>query len=34
MVVAVPVTAALSVFWADAKAWYLASDFFNRPAPS
>jgi predicted PurR-regulated permease PerM len=32
MVVAVPVTAALSVFWADAKAWYLASDFFNRGA--
>lgn len=34
MVVAVPITAALSVFWADAKAWYLASDFFNRPASS
>jgi predicted PurR-regulated permease PerM len=32
MVVAVPSTAALSVFWADAKAWYLASDFFKRGA--
>jgi predicted PurR-regulated permease PerM len=29
MLVAVPVTAALSVFWADAKAWYLESDFFK-----
>jgi predicted PurR-regulated permease PerM len=33
MLLAVPVTAALSVFWADLKAWYLASDFFTRQAP-
>ncbi len=32
MLLAVPVTAALSVFWADLKAWYLASDFFTRTA--
>lgn len=30
MVLAVPVTAALSVFWDDLQAAYLASEFFNR----
>lgn len=33
MVLAVPVTAALSVFWADLKAWYLGSAFYSGDAP-
>jgi predicted PurR-regulated permease PerM len=32
MLVAVPVTAALSVFWADLRAWYLRSDFYGKGA--
>ena len=32
MLLAVPVTAALSVFWADLRDWYLGSDYFSRPA--
>jgi predicted PurR-regulated permease PerM len=31
MLVAVPVTAALSVFWADLRAYYLGSDFYKGP---
>lgn len=30
MLLAVPVTAALSVFWRDARDWYLASEFYRR----
>jgi predicted PurR-regulated permease PerM len=33
MVLAVPFTAALSVFWADLKGWYLGSDFYAGAAP-
>lgn len=33
MVLAVPFTAALSVFWADLKAWYLGSAFYRGAAP-
>lgn len=32
MLLAVPVTAALSVFWADLRNLYLRSDFFRAPA--
>ena len=32
MLVAVPLTAALSVFWADLRAWYLRSDFYRTGA--
>ena len=34
MVLAVPATAALSVFWADLKAWYLGSGFYRGDAPA
>ena len=34
MFLAVPTTAALSVFWGDLRAAYLRSDFFRRGAPS
>lgn len=34
MVLAVPFTAALSVFWADLKAWYLGSDFYAGAEPT
>jgi len=33
MVLAVPSTAALSVFWADLKAWYLGSTFYRGEPP-
>jgi predicted PurR-regulated permease PerM len=34
MLLAVPTTAALSVFWSDLRAWYLASDFYRGdPSP-
>jgi predicted PurR-regulated permease PerM len=33
MVLAVPATAALSVFWADLRAWYLGSGFYRGEAP-
>jgi predicted PurR-regulated permease PerM len=33
MVLAVPATAALSVFWADLKEWYLGSGFYRGEAP-
>lgn len=32
MLLAVPTTAALSVFWRDLRAWYLTSDFYKREA--
>jgi predicted PurR-regulated permease PerM len=34
MVLAVPATAALSVFWADLKTWYLGSSFYRGREPS
>jgi predicted PurR-regulated permease PerM len=33
MLLAVPVTAALSVFWQDLRLWYLQSEFYRRDAP-
>jgi hypothetical protein len=33
MLLAMPVTAALSVFWSDLRDLYLRSDFFRRGAP-
>jgi len=33
MVLAVPATAALSVFWADLRDWYLGSDFYRGGGP-
>jgi predicted PurR-regulated permease PerM len=33
MVLAVPATAALSVFWADLRAWYLGSGFYRGEPP-
>jgi predicted PurR-regulated permease PerM len=33
MLLAVPVTAALSVFWQDLRVWYLQSEFYGRDAP-
>ena len=32
MVLAVPATAALSVFWKDMRDWYLRSQFYRGPA--